>query len=377
MEWINAIRNISSKSYRETQNGKYETFVSDKCVSISLGTYDNENDAKNAVNDYRINRFKQSVESNCDNPDDGKLVEDHYIAYPSGNIYNFHGHLMQGTVGRDGYKHVILNKKNKDQHRVIAEAFVPNENSLEQVNHINGIKTDNRIEICNEDKEGKFIKCEQNRYGDSYRSPLSNTYFPNINDGYFPNENLRKLEIKLNKIFKIYTKLYYNENTIVSVYCWELGEKISDGFGVGVLIKNSVSQQKGLNNGIWESSNIMSVEFSGEKSKKLKAKYNLITSLICSMTFESKICGKINLSGSLTRKSRSVEEVNDYYDDDSHIENIGVLIEDLETSIRNSLELIFVMKTKEIIDSCRMNKDIQKFGSKQINIKEMLMKKKN
>jgi capping protein beta len=56
-------------------------------------------------------------------------------------------------------------------------------------------KTDNRIEICNEDKEGKFIKCEQNRYGDSYRSPLSNTYFPNINDGYFPNENLRKLEI--------------------------------------------------------------------------------------------------------------------------------------------------------------------------------------
>ena len=121
----------------------------------------------------------------------------------------------------------------------------------------------------------------------------------------------------------------------------------------------------------------MSVEFSGDKSKKLKAKYNLITSLMCSMTFEGKNCGKINLSGSLTRKSRSVEDINDYYDYDSHIENIGVLIEDLETSIRNSLEYIYVMKTKEIIDSCRMNKDIQKFGSKQINIKEMLMKKKN
>ncbi len=236
-------------------------------------------------------------------------------------------------------------------------------------------KTDNRTEICNEDKEGKFIKCEQNRYGDSYRSPYSNTYYPNITDGYFPNENLRKLEEKLNKIFKIYTKLYYNDNTIVSVYCWELGEQISDGFGVGVLIKNNISQQKGLNYGIWESSNIMSVEFSGDKSKKLKAKYNLITSLMCSMTFEGKNCGKINLSGSLTRKSRSVEDINDYYDYDSHIENIGVLIEDLETSIRNSLEYIYVMKTKEIIDSCRMNKDIQKFGAKQLNIKEMFKKK--
>ena len=236
-------------------------------------------------------------------------------------------------------------------------------------------KTDNRIEICNEDKEGKFIKCEQNRYGDSYRSPLSNTYFPNINDGYYPNENLRKLEEKLNKIFKIYTKLYYNENTIVSVYCWELGEKISDGFGVGVLIKNIINQQKGLNNGIWESSNIISVQFSGEKNKKLKAKYNLTTSLMCSICFQSKICGTINLSGSLTRKNRAVEEINDYYDYDSHIENIGVLIEDLETSIRNSLEYIYVMKTKEIIDSCRMNKDIQKFGAKQVNIKEMLKMK--
>jgi capping protein beta len=93
------------------------------------------------------------------------------------------------------------------------------------------------------------------------------------------------------------------------------------------------------------------------------------------MTFEGKNCGKINLSGSLTRKSRSVEDINDYYDYDSHIENIGVLIEDLETSIRNSLEVIYVMKTKEIIDSCRKNQEIQKFGMKQFNLKDMMMKK--
>lgn len=189
MEWINAIRNISSKSYRETQNGKYETFVSDKCVSISLGTYDNENDAKNAVNDYRINRFKQSVESNCDNPDDGKLVEDHYIAYPSGNIYNFHGHLMQGAVGRDGYKHVILNKKNKDQHRVIAEAFVPNENNLEQVNHINGIKTDNRIENLEWVTRSDNLKHAYELGLEKPRYKLSNEQIEYIRNNYKKKDN--------------------------------------------------------------------------------------------------------------------------------------------------------------------------------------------
>ena len=146
MTWDEAIKNGTGKGYRQTANGKYETFICENCKSISLGTYDKECEAKDAVNNYRINRFKQSVKSNGDNPDDGQIVEDHYIAYPSGNIYNLYGHLMEGAIRQDGYKQVVLNKKTKDQHRIIAEAFVPNENELEQVNHINGIKTDNRTE---------------------------------------------------------------------------------------------------------------------------------------------------------------------------------------------------------------------------------------
>ena len=49
-----------------------------------------------------------------------------------------------------GYLHVVLCKDGKGKcyyvHRLIAEAFIPNPEKKPQVNHINGDKTDNRIE---------------------------------------------------------------------------------------------------------------------------------------------------------------------------------------------------------------------------------------
>lgn len=49
-----------------------------------------------------------------------------------------------------GYCYVNLCKESKIKgfrvHRLVAEAFIPNPNSLKQVNHKNEIKTDNRVE---------------------------------------------------------------------------------------------------------------------------------------------------------------------------------------------------------------------------------------
>ena len=58
---------------------------------------------------------------------------------------------IKGTfIGKQGYERVELSKnkinKKYNVHRIVANVFIPNPLNKETVNHINGIKTDNRVE---------------------------------------------------------------------------------------------------------------------------------------------------------------------------------------------------------------------------------------
>lgn len=60
------------------------------------------------------------------------------------------GFVMSQPTGRNGYKTVHLRngktEKRPSVHRVVATAFIPNPDNLPEVNHIDGNKSNNRVE---------------------------------------------------------------------------------------------------------------------------------------------------------------------------------------------------------------------------------------
>lgn len=63
--------------------------------------------------------------------------------------YGMKGKILKPALTHDGYLRVCLCKENKKKnfsvHRLVAAAFLPNEEELPEVDHINNDKTDNRV----------------------------------------------------------------------------------------------------------------------------------------------------------------------------------------------------------------------------------------
>lgn len=68
-----------------------------------------------------------------------------YCATTTGDIIGPKG-ILQKHTNKHGYQEINIKDKSFLVHRLVAETFLPNPDNLPVVNHINGIKNDNRVE---------------------------------------------------------------------------------------------------------------------------------------------------------------------------------------------------------------------------------------
>ena len=116
----------------------------------------------------------------------------------------------------------------------------------------------------------------------------------------------------------------------------------------GVTIE--VDNNKFVKNGNWDSIHVVEVHELGGN----KASYKLTSTVMLDMNVDKQEVGHTLLSGSLTRQTEVTQEVNEVR---THIANIGRLIEDMETDMRSNLNELYVLKTREIVNTIHSVKE--------------------
>ncbi|KAK4047182.1 F-actin-capping protein subunit beta [Microbotryomycetes sp. JL221] len=210
------------------------------------------------------------------------------------------------------------------------------------------------------DQQGKqYLTCDYNRDGDSYRSPWTNEYDPPLADGTQPSDKLRPLEQSMNDAFDVYRDQYY-EGGVSSVYLWD----VDDGFAGVVLLKNTNDEDGSTAS--WDSIHVFE---SADRGRTANYKLTSTVMLYLNKRLQpneeegTKGKGDVALGGSMTRQcteavhlmlakvevSGTVDSTSAKTTIESHVCNVGRMIEDMELKIRNSLQEVYFSKTRDIL----------------------------
>ena len=206
-------------------------------------------------------------------------------------------------------------------------------------------------------KSGRdYLCCDYNRDGDSYRSPWSNEFDPPIEPedaaDLVPGGRVRRMEEGLNAAVDVYRELYYEGGTS-SGYLWALDE----GFAGVVLFKKGVSGGVGGGGGGkggWDSIHVLEVN---ESATKRNAHYKLTSTVILDLGLQaSAAIDTLDLAGNLTRQTQQdlpLSGLRDAEVEQGHIVNIGRMVEDMETRMRNLLQEVYFGKARDVVGDLR------------------------
>ena len=126
--------------------------------------------------------------------------------------HKYRGRVLAGSAAHNGYRHIILCDKDKNRktalvHRLVAETFIPNPDSLPEVNHLDENKLNNRVD-----------NLEWTTHEDNTRYSVARPVIATLTNGdeeYYPSINNAGLQITgvYNTGGSIYTALKRNGNS--------------------------------------------------------------------------------------------------------------------------------------------------------------------
>ena len=138
-----------------------------------------------------------------------KKIDDFYYVTPEGKIWSTSFRkFLKPCIENSGYEQVSLHGKQKQVHRLVAKAFIPNPKKLPQVNHIDGNKRNNNVSNLEwTDAKGNYYHAREHNL---------------CNHGTFLNKEERKEARKMYKTGKYTYKELSKKFNISEVTLWRI-----------------------------------------------------------------------------------------------------------------------------------------------------------
>ena len=162
------------------------------------------------------------------------------------------------------------------------------------------------------------------------------------------------MEVEANYLFDTYRELYFDGGHS-SVYFWDLDE---GGFAATFLIKKVVEGGENVKRGSWDGIHVIEVTEKAGSSGPKQFTYKLTSTVMLHMNMDKNDCGKTTLAGNVTRQAEKTAGIDG---ERSHVGNMGSMVEDMESDMRQHLLAItYVEKMGDILQETRSLHDGKK-----------------